>query len=184
MTRYSSAHIALYRQHYATVTPRVLAPRWLSLVERLVVELHADSVLDYGCGQVANLAQHASMPVRSYDPAVPAYAAEPESADLVVCMHMLEHVEPGYVPATLLHLWSLADKAALVMVSCQPSTKVLPDGSPWHAFIQSPHWWAETLTDVLAPGHMEPVPVDRPGLEYGAVLWRTGHAPQEQLVGA
>ena len=172
MARFSPAHIALYQAHYATVTPRMRPPRWLPLLEETAAAIWATSVLDYGCGPVANLAAFVQLPVINYDPAVPAYAAEPGPADLVVCMHVLEHIEPEYVTATLLHLWSLTRKAALVMVSCQPSTKVLPDGSPWHSFIKPPRWWAETLEALALPGTCEALPVDRPGLEYGCLLRR------------
>ena len=173
MRRFSPEHIALYEAHYTTVTPRMRPPRWLPMAEQIATEARATSLLDYGCGPVANLATFfLGLPVINYDPAVPAYADEPGLADVVVCMHVLEHIEPEHVTAVLLHLWSLARKAALVMVSCQPSTKVLPDGSPWHSFIKPPSWWAETFEVLATPGTCEALPVDRPGLEYGCLLRR------------
>ena len=174
MIRFSPVHIALYKAHYAPTTPRMRSPRWLPLVEQIAAETRATSLLDYGCGPVANLATFfMALPVINYDPAVPAYAAEPGPADLVVCMHVLEHLELEYVSAVLQHLWGLTRKAALVTVSCQPSTKVLPDGSPWHSFIKPPQWWAETFEALVVSGTCEALPVDRPGLEYAAVLWRS-----------
>ena len=172
MTRFSPAHIARYEAHYAQHPPRERPHRWQNIVERLAQGVGATSVLDYGCGPLANLARFSALPVMSYDPAVPAYAAEPRPADLVVCMHMLEHVEPEYITAVLAHVWSLTRMAALVTVSCQPSTKYLPDGTPWHSFINPPCWWADRLATLAMPGTCEALPVERPEVEYGCLLRR------------
>ena len=172
MTRFSPTHLALYAAHYAQHPPRERPHRWQAMVEHVAQEVGATTILDYGCGPAANLARFSAVPVVSYDPAVPVYAEEPAPADLVVCMHMLEHVEPAHVTAVLRHLWSLARVAALVTVSCQPSTKQLPDGTPWHSFVKPPHWWATILAALATPGTCEALPVERPGLEYGCLLRR------------
>ena len=165
-------HLDRYQAHYAQHSARERPHRWQGIVERLSGELGAISVLDYGCGPAANLARFSALHVTSYDPAVPEYAPEPAPVDLVVCMHVLEHVEPEYLDATLLHLWRLVRIAALVTVSCQVSTKLLPDGSPWHCCVKPPAWWEATLTALVIPGTLEPLPVERPGLEYGCLLRR------------
>ena len=176
MQRFSPQHLALYEAHYATHAPRERPHRWQSLVEHLAQGLGATSILDYGCGQAANLARFSALPIVSYDPSIPAYAQEPESADLVICMHMLEHVEPEYITAVLLHLWSLARLAVLITVSCQASTKRLPDGTPWHSFLKPPSWWADRLAVLAMPGMCEALPVERPAVEYGCLLTRSAPA--------
>jgi len=177
MNRYTETHIEQYRQYYAGHQLRVRPHRWQADIEALAVAIGAVSILDYGCGQGALLARFASRSIRSYDPGVPEWAVEPAPADLVVCVHMLEHVEPECVPAVLAHLWGLTRCAAFIVVSCAPSTKCLPDGTPWHTCVQSPDWWASHLNDLVAPDRGEPISVERPDREYAVVLRRRSPSP-------
>lgn len=173
----SPQHRARYRAYYAArpSVPPVI-PAWLPLLAALVVEVGATSVLDYGCGPAAALSHAASFPVRNYDPGELAYARTPGLADVVVCTHTLEHVEPACLADVLAHLWDCAWLAAFVLVQCDISTKVLPDGTPWHTCVHPPDWWAERLATLpearivvlSAPG------VARPGREFLCVLYRGG----------
>ena len=176
MTRYSEHHIAQYRQYYEERLPRLRPHRWQAHVEQLAADIEARSVLDYGCSEGGNLARFSSLPVVCYDPGISKWAGDPEPADLVVCLHVLEHVELGYVHAVLRHLWSLAQRAALLVVSCQPSTKCLPDGTPWHTLVRPPEWW-EAYLSRFWPVTPFPVLDPRPGYEWACVLRRGNDAP-------
>jgi hypothetical protein len=79
--------------------------------------------------------------VADYDPGVPGIDAPPSPADLVVSIHALEHVERDRLPAVIRHMESLAVRGLLVVVSLEPSTKLLPDGSPWHSIVEPREWW-------------------------------------------
>lgn len=181
MKRYSDEHIAQYRQHYAVETPRLRGHRWQATVDALATESGAQSVLDYGCGQGARLLPCPGVALARYDPGVPAWATEPVPADLVVCLHALEHVEPGCIHAVLRHLWSLTLRLALVVASCQPSSKRLPDGTPWHTLVRPPQWWEAYLARFWP---VTPCPVldPREGYEWACVLRRAGDAAGERLV--
>jgi len=52
----------------------------------------------------------------------------------------------------------------LVVVSCQESTKLLPDGSAWHSFVKDAHWWSVRLSGFQAQPTIKDV-----GLEYAAL---------------
>ncbi|MBP8231745.1 MAG: hypothetical protein KAY22_05525 [Rhizorhabdus sp.] len=163
----SERHRQLYQQHYKG---RTVAPRpnpWLHVIERLAREIEARDILDYGCGISRGVSRFSSYPVRDFDPGVPECAAPPTAADFVVSIHALEHVEPDMIDAVLLHMQSLARKAILLVVSCEASTKLLPDGSPWHSFVKPASWWHHYLTDYV------PIPpkAARLGAEY-AGIWR------------
>ena len=146
----SPAHQARYAAYYVQHSPQVRAPRWLPLVDHYVAALGATSVLDYGCGLEGNLAQHAAYPVINYDPGVPAWAVRPgNKADLVVCCHVLEHVEEPCLDAVLADLLWYARKAVVLIVSCAPSTKILPDGTPWHTCVHEVAWWEQILLDTI-----------------------------------
>jgi hypothetical protein len=167
----SERHARLYRDYYAQ---RHIEPRpsgWLDRVEQLASSLEAASIIDYGCGAARGISRFSRFTVVDYDPGLPQCAAIPQPADLVVSIHALEHVEPNCVDTVIDHMLALARKAVLITVSCEPSTKKLPDGSPWHCFVQSADWWRRRLSS------FEPQPVlkDRIGAEYAAIY---RHKPQ------
>jgi hypothetical protein len=161
----SAYHKQQYRDYYAARTIAPSPNQWLVRVEQLAADLKVESIIDYGCGAARSFSSFCSLPVANYDPGIPEFSVVPPPADLVVSIHMLEHVEPQYVDCVIAHMFSLARKAVLLVVSCEPSTKTLPDGSPWHSFVMPAHRWADKLSDFT------PVPVlkDRPGAEYAAV---------------
>lgn len=162
----SDRHRELYRHYYERHQLQIY-PRpnhWLPRIEQIAVVLNAQSVLDYGCGAARGLSPYCSVPVVDYDPGVPGCDALPRPCDLVVSIHMLEHVEPEKLGAVLDHMRSLALKAWLVVVSLEASTKVLPDGSPWHSLVREADWWRDRL-----PG-FTPVPtLKSPDKEFAAL---------------
>jgi len=121
------------------------APR----VKNLAKRHHCPSILDYGAGKQtlsAELRASGCTDVRDYDPAIPAIAAPPAKADLVVCSDVLEHVEPECVNATLNHLRDVTGKLALVRICVVPCvSKALPDGSDPHRSVHSRAWWCDEL---------------------------------------
>jgi hypothetical protein len=163
--RMSAKHQQLYADYYAARTIEPKPSRWLPRVEALAQQLGARTILDYGCGAGRGLSKFSRYPVADYDPGVPGCMAEPQRADLIVSIHALEHVEPDYVDAVINHMADLARKALFIVVSCEPSTKLLPDGSAWHSFVRSAAWWREKL----AAFDPQPVMMDRPGAEYAAL---------------
>lgn len=135
-----------------------------------------NSVLDYGCGK-GTLAAHAKrispLPFANYDPAVPAFAAEPSPADLVVCTDVLEHIEPTCLSDVLDHLQALTNKAFFFEIACRPAKRILSDGRNAHLLIKDPYFWLETLrlrfdiTDFKAkPGHSVVIAGTRLGVAY------------------
>ena len=141
----SSQHQARYRAYYATYTGRLKPSPWIPAVRAVAWQYQATSILDYGCGPVEKLAFYADLPVRGYDPGIQDLAALPDSADVVICLHTLEHIEEEKLPGIMSHLASLAHRALFLVVSCQVSTKVLPDGLPWHSLVKPGEWWRDTF---------------------------------------
>lgn len=141
----SDHHRSLYRCHFDSRSAGSKPSRWQGVVEALAERFDARSIIDYGCAIDASLSRFSTLPIINYDPAISEYSALPERADLVVCLHVLEHVEEDCIDHVLEHLRGLAKKALFIAVSTESSTKTLPDGSPWHSFVKDAAWWREKL---------------------------------------
>lgn len=109
---------------------------------------NCETILDYGCGK-ASLAKYArrvtDRPVACYDPAIPEYAADPESADLLVCTDVLEHIEPINLNDVLEHMHFLCNKAFYFQIACRPAQRTLSDGRNAHLLVKPPYFWFDTL---------------------------------------
>jgi len=165
----SDNHRSQYQQYFDQLSFDHKPNRWQDKVERLYHQTNSKSVIDYGCGIMASLSEFSDLPIINYDPGVPAYSQLPPPADLVVCLDVLEHVEPDCMEHVLNHVILLAQKALFVTISTQESTKLLPNGAPWHCFVRDKHWWREKLhsfTEEAAMGARK---------EYVAVLYKYGH---------
>lgn len=120
--------------------------KWADVVRGLVEETGAKSVLDYGCGKGTLKKALRPITVYEYDPAVPGKETLPESAGVVVCTDVMEHVEPECTDAVIAHLCRLATRAVFVVVSCREGGKRLADGRPAHINVQPQAWWHERFT--------------------------------------
>ena len=163
--RISPEHAARYQAYYKMHEAQAVPSLWVPRVRALAAEVGAESILDYGSGPSGGLSRYIDGCV-DYDPGVEGLDAEPEQADLVVCVHTLEHVEPQCLAAVVTDLQILAQKALFIAVSCEKSTKVLPDGTPWHTFVRDQRWWRDYLVGFVE----QPPRIDKPGAEYAALM--------------
>lgn len=126
------------------------------MIAQIIIGLGIESLLDYGAGKGRlgpALAQHlpptlAGVRGQSYDPAVPKFNKEPDPADLVVCIDVMEHVEEGCVVPVLDHIKGLARKAAVFTISTVLAGKTLADGRNAHITLWQPEVW---LSQFLLP---------------------------------
>jgi len=122
------------------------ARAWGDWVKRVAKAHGCASVLDYGCGKATLGAMLAAdgLAVQNYDPAIEAFAAPPQPADLVVCNDVLEHIEPEFVDDVLADVARLSRKLAAVTVATVPAQKVLADGRNAH-LVQPLEWWLSRM---------------------------------------
>ena len=121
------------------------------MVGEIIDNLEINHLLDYGCGHNVSLQttlkQKRPFRYQCYDPGVPEYAGDPEPAELVVCIDVLEHIEPDCLTDVLDHLESLTQQILFATVHTGPAGKVLPDGRNAH-LIQKPYeWWLPKFTE-------------------------------------
>lgn len=113
------------------------------VVSDMLRATQAKTLLDYGCGSRQSLRPALLVPVdyRGYDPAVPEYALDPEPADCVACIDVLEHIEPEMLDDVLDHIRAKTIKRALFSVHLGPAIKTLSDGRNAHLIQEPPKWW-------------------------------------------
>lgn len=111
------------------------------------------SVLDYGCGSNHGLRAWATknlwaIDLREYDIAIPGYDSEPEPAELVMCIDVLEHVEEQYVDDVLDHIHSRCSQWAWFTISLKPAQRTLQrTGQNAHITLKERGWWLPKLED-------------------------------------
>ena len=137
---YRAEQTALHEKHEGYGSASVaFAP----MVDDLIKRLHVPSLLDYGAGK-GRLAENLKEPVRvtEYDPAIPEKANCPDSKfRLVVCIDVLEHIEPDCLDAVLDDLKQHTKKHCFCTVHCGPAIKKLADGRNAHLTQQPARWW-------------------------------------------
>jgi len=107
---------------------------------RLIAKIVSDDILDYGCGKRL-LEAGLGFPIHNYDPGLPEFDQRPEPADVVVCLDVLEHIEPDRLDDVLADLARVTRRVGYFTVSTVPATKSLPDGRNAHLIVQPKEWW-------------------------------------------
>ncbi len=85
------------------------------VVLNLAKTLKTVSILDYGCGK-GTLAANLSFPIWEYDPAIAGKDHVPRSADIVVCLNVMECVEPEMIEPVLGDICRCANKVAFLII--------------------------------------------------------------------
>ena len=115
------------------------------VVSSLIDQTGAKTLLDYGCGSKRSLlevlAPSHDVRYEGYDPAVEDYAGEPDAADLVVCIDVLEHIEPELLDNVLDHIASKSQQWFFASVHTGAALKTLSDGRNAHLIQEPPSWW-------------------------------------------
>lgn len=115
------------------------------LVKKAISRFQTKSLSDYGAGKkVLWECLGKPEPYYPYDPAFPEYG-EPRSADLVVCIDVLEHIEPDLIDNVLDDLQRITTNFGFFSIHLGPAVKTLADGRNAHLIQQPPEWWREKL---------------------------------------
>ena len=110
------------------------------------------SILDYGCGVNLDLLKTLDTKAiyRPYDPCVPDYSESPEPAEMVVCIDVLEHIEPECLESVLNHLRALTERILFVTVCMTSSSQYMQDGRNVHLIQKPREWWIPKFADRFA----------------------------------
>jgi hypothetical protein len=131
----------------------------------LAESLQTTSILDYGCGK-GYLSRSLPFPIWEYDPAIPGKEESPRPADLVVCLDVLEHVEPDRLHFVLDDLGRCVRKMGYFVISTGPAKKTFGDGRNTHLIQRDKQWWEKTLGKFFTVGKI----FDKPPLLFALVV--------------
>lgn len=117
-------------------------------VERLISAIDARTLLDYGCGkgELARVLEHTihsrGLFLCEYDPGIQGKDTRPSgSYDLLVCLDVMEHIEPDHLNEVMEHFKDLIGKFGFFVISNRYAKAVLPDGRNAHLIVENPAWW-------------------------------------------
>lgn len=143
----------LQKMHNSARRPRGFggAMKNLGEIEIFLKKWQPHSILDYGCGKGVISAylrdQYPNTKVDGYDPAVPIYKEAPNKPyDCIVCIDVLEHIEPSYIHEVLEHINTLSNRYIWLRIDTIPARKFLDDGRNAHLLLHDQEWWTELLS--------------------------------------
>ncbi len=137
--------------HKARPTWGSTATRWVSHIENLTRDKYCFDGLDYGCGKGALKKFYKGQTrFEEYDPGIEGKdTIKKDSYDIVVCIDVLEHVEPEHIDKTLEEIVGLAKKIVFLVISTRKAQEVLEDGRNAHLIVEDADWWNEKLTALV-----------------------------------
>ena len=131
------------------------AKAYLGVIRSIADDLKTTEILDYGCGKrmVKKHLEPVGFTIHEYDPAIVGLETPPEPCRYVVCVDVLEHIEPECFIAVLKDLKRVTLEMLFVTFATKPALKNLPDGTNPHKIVNPVEWWQDTLGEFfeLAP---------------------------------
>ncbi len=150
-------YLALNRELHSRGSYGISGGKWAAQVDRLMLSVQAESLLDYGCGQgtlkkaLRQLNPMIRYRIREYDPAIPGKEEKPLRSDVVVCGDVLEHIEPECLYEVLDDIANIARMKVFLVVATRPAVKTLADGRNAHLIVETAKWWLPKLFDRWHP---------------------------------
>jgi len=129
----------------------ILGRKHAGVVLKLADSLKTHGIMDYGCGK-GSLGANLPFPIWEYDPAIPGKDKVPRPADLVVCLNVLECVEPAMLDNVLGDLVRCSMKCVFAIIGTGSSDRDLPDGRNSHLIQQGKEWWSAKLNQFFNVG--------------------------------
>ena len=127
-------------------TAQGMVPRIMSFVQRT----DHKTILDYGAahgGFRKKLAkQHPEYNVIDYEPGRVDASAAPEPCNMVICVDVLEHVEPDCLEEVLNDLQRVVLDKAYFQVATRKAVKILKDGRNAHLIVEPFDWWEPQIS--------------------------------------
>jgi hypothetical protein len=124
----------------------VASVHYAPIVAQVMETTGINEILDYGAGKGRlglTLEDIRATPIviHHYDPAIPQWSQPPQPCDLVVCIDVLEHIEPDLLDNVLDDLKRVTARLGVFTVHTGAAEKVLADGRNAHLIQKPASWW-------------------------------------------
>jgi len=114
---------------------------YADLINKLIARHKFNNILDYGSGKCGLKTKLKNINYIAYEPSNERYAETPEPCEFVVCIDVLEHIEPDCLDNVLDDLKRVTSNLGFFTINTQPAKKKLPDGRNAHLIQQKIDWW-------------------------------------------
>jgi hypothetical protein len=126
------------------------AERKIPKILKHALRFNSNNILDYGAGYGGfgiNVRKQygEEYNVIDYEPGRPDVSDKPDPQDFIICIDVLEHVEPECVESVLDDLKRVILKGGFFTISTTEAFKILSDGRNAHLTIQPWDWWLEKI---------------------------------------
>lgn len=123
-----------------------IKPWMLEIIEEHIEEYNISNILDYGAGYPGlKSVLGKKYNVTEYDPGIESKNKTPEPQEYVVCVDVLEHIEPEFIDNVLDDLKRVIINKGFFTISCREALMILSDGRNAHLIQKPREWWKEKL---------------------------------------
>lgn len=115
-------------------------------------KIDVKTILDYGAGSGFFRKHYEKTPelkskytLYEYEPGRVELSQSPSPQDYVICIDVLEHVEPDLIISVLNDLQRVVKKYGFFTIALTPAHRILPDGRNAHLLLKPAEWWLDRL---------------------------------------
>ena len=147
----SEEYLLMQKELHENLGYGVASLAFAPIVADIIKQANIRTVADYGAGKKRLLEGLVKAGVdleayKPYDPVFPEYG-NPEQADLVCCIDVLEHIEPDKLDTVLEELNRITVGLGFFSIHLGPATKILSDGRNAHLIQEQTSWWLKKLSN-------------------------------------
>lgn len=129
----------------------VASLKFAPIVADIIKKQKIKTLTDYGAGKqrLKNALERFELEdykYQPYDPAFPEYG-NAQCAQLVVCIDVLEHIEPAFLDDVLRELSQIIQGIGFFTIHMGPAGKILSDGRNAHLIQKPTSWWLTRLCE-------------------------------------
>jgi len=128
------------------------APMYIREISHFIKQNNIKDVLDYGSSWGSlkqTLEKHGILKelntLQEYDPGYPNKVNGNIPQEFVICIDVLEHIEPELIDNVLDDLQRCTLKAGFFTIATYKARQILSDGRNAHLIVEPPLWWKEKL---------------------------------------
>ena len=113
----------------------------ITRIKNTITIIQPKTILDYGAGRGTLSTCLPDRIITQYEPGIKHLSVTPDPHDFVVCVDVLEHVEPDLIDKVLEDLRRVTLKTGFFTISTRLASRILTDGRNAHLIVEPWSWW-------------------------------------------